>query len=152
LLGGLWVKMLWSGSPKSAAAMTIPQPAPPAVLDSNNKPKASDNMGLLRDWEAEPLPAGVSRNLFQVNLDYYPMDAAHVVRDSRTVEDPTFWEKLAKSIDAQARPDPARRNRQGKRLCIYRRQLCQDRQGRHPNAGRARRRDLNDALPRSRRR
>jgi hypothetical protein len=90
--------------------MTIPQPAPPAVLDSNNKPKTSDNMGLLRDWEAEPLPAGVSRNLFQVNLDYYPMDAAHVVRDSRTVDDPTFWEKLAKSIDAQAEEQHKREN------------------------------------------
>jgi len=44
----------------------------------------------------------MSRNIFEVKLDYYPMDAAGARQDSRTIDDPTFWEKLAKSIDAQA--------------------------------------------------
>ena len=110
LLAGLWGKMMLSGAPKSAAAMTVPQPVAPTVPDSNNKPKSLDSAGLLRDWVSEPLPQGVSRNLFAVQLDYYPMDAAHIVRDSRTVEDPTFWEKLAKSIDAQAEEQHKREN------------------------------------------
>jgi len=110
VLGGLWLKMVLSGAPKSAAAMTVPQPVAPVIPDSNNKPKSSDSMGLLRDWVGEPLPPGVSRNLFAVQLDYYPMDAAHVVHDSRTVDDPTFWEKLAKSIDAQAEEQHKREN------------------------------------------
>ena len=111
VLAVLWAKMALSGgAPKSAAAMTVPQPVAPALPDSNNKPKSLDSAGLLRDWVGEPLPQGVSRNLFAVQLDYYPMDAAHIVRDSRTVEDPTFWEKLAKSIDAQAEEQHKREN------------------------------------------
>ena len=47
---------------------------------------------------------------FEVKLDYYPMDAARVSRDSRTVTDPTFWEKLAKSINAQADQQHKREN------------------------------------------
>ena len=112
MLGGMWGKMALTGSsaPKAASAMTVPQPAPPSISDSNNKPKVTDNLALLRDWIAEPMPQAISRNIFEVKLDYYPMDAAHIVKDSRTTNDPTFWEKLAKSIDAQAEEQHKREN------------------------------------------
>jgi hypothetical protein len=107
----LWIKMALGGhSPKSASAMTIPTPAPASILDSNNKPKAVDSIGLLQDWVNEPLPESVSRNMFEVKLDYFPMDGAHAGLSSGTVNDPTFWEKLAKSIDAQADQQHKREN------------------------------------------
>jgi hypothetical protein len=102
VLLGMWAKMLFKGGPKSAAAMTIAPSATSSGADSNNKSKAVDATAQLREWVSAPLPQDISRNLFEVKLDYYPMDAAHTARVSGTVNDPTFWEKLAKSIDAQA--------------------------------------------------
>jgi hypothetical protein len=104
LLLAMWGKMALGGhgGPKSASAMPPAPTAPAPLSDSNNKPAAVDSIALLRDWLNEPLPQVVSRNMFEVKLDYFPMDAARTSKDSGTVTDPTFWEKLAKSIDAQA--------------------------------------------------
>lgn len=104
VLAGMWGKMMLTGrsTPKAAAAMTIPQPAPATPADANNQARSVDNIALLRDWMAEPLPQTITRNVFELKLDYFPMDSAHVALDTRTINDPTFWEKLAKSIDAQA--------------------------------------------------
>jgi hypothetical protein len=111
VLGLMWLKMALSGhGPKAAAAMTVTPTAQAPTLDTNNKPKSADSVAMLREWVSEPLPQTVSRNMFEVKLDYYPMDAAHVVKDSGTVNDPTFWEKLAKSIDAQADQQHKREN------------------------------------------
>jgi len=111
VLVGLWAKMsLGGGGAKAAAAMTVTPSAPAPSIDSNNKPKNVDTVAMLRDWVTEPLPQSVSRNMFEIKLDYYPMDAAHAVKDSGTVNDPTFWEKLAKSIDAQADQQHKREN------------------------------------------
>ena len=111
VLAGMWGKTLWGhGGPKAAAAMTIAPSAPPAPADSNNKSQRADANAQLRDWVSQPLPPEVSRNLFEVKLDYYPMDSAHATRNSGTVTDPTFWEKLAKSIDAQADQQHKREN------------------------------------------
>ena len=101
---------LGGGGAKAAAAMTVTPSAPAPSIDSNNKPKNVDTVAMLRDWVTEPLPQSVSRNMFEIKLDYYPMDAAHSVKDSGTVNDPTFWEKLAKSIDAQADQQHKREN------------------------------------------
>jgi hypothetical protein len=108
----LWAKMMLTGggAPKSAAGMTLAPSAQASVQVHNNGPKVRDNSALLREWLGEPMPQGVSRNIFEVKLDYYPMDTAHVQRDSRTIDDPTFWEKLAKSIDAQADQQHKREN------------------------------------------
>src|SRR5439155_8283398 len=81
-----------------------------SMIDSNNKAKAVDTSAILRDWVSEPLPQGVSRNIFEVQLDYYPMDLSHPTKDSGTINDPTFWEKLAKSIDTQADQQHKREN------------------------------------------
>jgi len=102
LLGGMWVKMALSGGPKTAGAMPVVTNTPTASPETNNPPRSTDCATLLRDWEAEPLPQSVSHNIFELKLDYYPMDATRVVPDSRTSDDPTFWDRLAKSIDAQA--------------------------------------------------
>jgi hypothetical protein len=112
VLAGMWGKMLLGGKggPKAAAGMTIAPSAPSSVADSNNKAKAVDSIAQLRDWVAQPLPQDVSRNLFEVKLDYYPMDAAHAAHITGPVNDPTFWEKLAKSIDAQADQQHKREN------------------------------------------
>jgi hypothetical protein len=111
VLAGLWAKMALGGhGPKAASAMTVPPPALPNATDSNNKPRNVDTLALLRDWVGEPLPQTVSRNIFEVKIDYYPIDSTHQVKDSGTVNDPTFWEKLAKSIDAQADQQHKREN------------------------------------------
>src|SRR3954470_13430381 len=90
LMLGLWVKMALSGhSPKAAMAMTVTPSATPSMIDSNNKAKAVDTSAILRDWVSEPLPQGVSRNIFEVQLDYYPMDLSHPTKDSGTINDPT---------------------------------------------------------------
>jgi len=104
VLAAMWGKMMLSGNgaPKAAAAMTVAQSAQAPVLDSNNAPKSNDTGGQLRSWISEPLPPAISRNLFEVRLDYFPMDGTRQQETSRTVDDPTFWERLAKSIDAQA--------------------------------------------------
>jgi len=102
VLGSMWVKMALSGGPKMAGAMPVVTSAPPGPSDTNNAPRSTDCKTLLREWVGEPLPQSVSRNIFDLKLDYYPMDATHVVADSRTSDDPTFWDRLAKSIDAQA--------------------------------------------------
>jgi hypothetical protein len=104
LLVAMWGKMALGGhgGPKSASAMPPAPTAPAPLSDSNNKLASVDSIALLRDWLNEPLPQMVSRNMFEVKLDYFPMDAARTSKDSGTITDPTFWEKLAKSIDAQA--------------------------------------------------
>ncbi|HEX3355739.1 MAG TPA: hypothetical protein VHS31_02065 [Tepidisphaeraceae bacterium] len=106
VLLAMWGKLALSGgsgTPKPAAAMTPAPLAPPVALGSNNKTKPEDTGELLREWVSEPMPQTVSRNIFEVKLDYYPMESnAKASNDSRTIEDPTFWDRLAKSIDAQA--------------------------------------------------
>src|SRR3954451_11722169 len=112
VLGFMWVRMAMGGkgSPQSASGMTVAQSAPPTIPTSNNGSKAADNSAMLRDWISEPLPYAVTRNMFEVKLDYYPMDATHKQEDTRTIDDPTFWEKLAKSIDAQAEEQHKKEN------------------------------------------
>jgi hypothetical protein len=113
VLAGLWGKMALGGkaAPKTAAAMTAPQPTSPTASNAaDNKSRAADALGLLRDWVGEPLPQAVSRNIFEVKIDYYPIDSTHQAKDSGTVNDPTFWENLAKSIDAQADQQHKREN------------------------------------------
>src|SRR5437588_6077328 len=76
VLLGLWGKMALSGgqsTPKAASAMSVPQAAPAPAATTDNKPKSTDAIGMLREWIAEPLPQGISRNLFELKLDYYPM-------------------------------------------------------------------------------
>jgi hypothetical protein len=103
VLLGLWGRMALSGGgPKTAAAMPAATPAQAPSPASNNVPRNTDEAALLREWVSEPLPDSISRNVFDLKLDYYPMDAARVAPDTRTIDDPTFWERLAKSIDAQA--------------------------------------------------
>ena len=113
VLAGLWGKMLLSGghsAPASASGATLVPSVQPAAGDSADKLKSQDTTDLLREWLNKPLPETVSRNMFDVKIDYYPMDSGHTAQDSRTINDPTFWDKLAKSIDAQADQQHKREN------------------------------------------
>lgn len=116
VLGGMWAKMALSGgstAPKSAAAMTTATTAPettPATTGTSatdgrkGRARSADGATLLREWLEAPLPQEISRNLFELRIDYFPMDGSRPsMTNSRTEEkDPTFWDQLAKSIDAQA--------------------------------------------------
>jgi hypothetical protein len=106
LLLGMWGKLALSGgsgAPKAASAMTPAMPVLPAAPGSNNKQQPQDTASLLHEWVSQPMPQTISRNIFEVKLDYYPMESGtKASEDSRTPTDPTFWDRLAKSIDAQA--------------------------------------------------
>jgi hypothetical protein len=105
VLLGMWGKMMLSGGkggPKTASAMQAARSTPRLSTTPNNKAKSLDATSQLQDWIAQPLPDGMSRNIFQLNLDYFPMDGTRAMQVTRTSNDPTFWEKLAKSIDQQA--------------------------------------------------
>ena len=45
----------------------------------------------------QPLPATVTRNLFETRLEFFPVDGSRPQANNRTPTDPTFWERLAKS-------------------------------------------------------
>ena len=106
VLLAMWGKLALSGgsgAPKAASAMPPVISAQAAAPDSNNKHQPQDTASLLKEWVSQPMPQTVSRNIFEVKLDYYPMESgAKATEDSRTPTDPTFWDRLAKSIDAQA--------------------------------------------------
>jgi hypothetical protein len=105
LLLGMWGKMFLGGgrnTPKSAAAMP-PAPMAPSGDSQKARAKSADRNALLRDWLDQPLPQKTTRNLFELKMEYFPMDGSRPTESSRTEQkDPTFWDRLAKSIDAQA--------------------------------------------------
>ena len=101
MLGILWFRMMVGGKavPASASAMSR-GPALPA-LDPTPKSGSANGQGALHAWLAQPLPSTLSRNLFETKLEYFPTDSSHSA-SSGTSTDPTFWDALAKSMDAQA--------------------------------------------------
>src|SRR4051794_12564163 len=84
VLGGMWMKMMLSGStaPKPAAAMSAATPPPDATPATSaadarkGRGKTADSGTLLREWLEGPLPQETSRNLFELKLDYFPMDGS----------------------------------------------------------------------------
>ena len=56
------------------------------MIDANNKPRTVDSIGHLRDWVSEPIPEAVSRNIFEVKLDYFPIDGTKVANGFWDVE------------------------------------------------------------------
>src|SRR5439155_21459460 len=64
----------------------------------------------LHKWLDADIPLVVSRNLFSVNLDYYPVDGTRPTQPSRTGTRETFWVELAKSLSAQADQQEKRAN------------------------------------------
>jgi hypothetical protein len=100
VLGIMWLRMMAGGAgvPRKASAMSR-GPALPAV---NAIPKAVNQNGqaALRKWLQQP-PTALNRNLFETKLEYFPTDASHTA-SSRTLDHATFWDELAKSMDAQA--------------------------------------------------
>jgi len=105
VLMAMWGKMMLSGgkgTPKAASAMPAARVAPSVGMVPNNKAKSADAATQLQDWINQPLPGAISRNIFELKLDYFPMDGTRTAPITRTSNDPTFWDKLAKSIDEQA--------------------------------------------------
>jgi hypothetical protein len=101
LLGILWFRMMFGGKavPASASAMSHGLALP--ALDPTPKSASANGQAALHTWLEQPLPSALSRNLFETKLEYFPTDTAHS-SSSGTIADPTFWDALAKSMDAQA--------------------------------------------------
>jgi hypothetical protein len=99
VLGIMWFRMMGgTAAPRSASAMSRGLGLP--ALNTQAKP-APNGAAELRKWLAQPLPSELSRNLFETKLEYFPTDASHSV-GSGTLDHMTFWDELAKSMDAQA--------------------------------------------------
>jgi hypothetical protein len=101
LLLVLWLRMAMSNGDTPAQAM-----AAASVTGRGTTPgersaaRAAEASGALRTWLNAPL-APVNRNLFAVNLNYYPKEG------NRTSTEPSsagagFWGELAKSVSAKA--------------------------------------------------
>jgi hypothetical protein len=121
LLAGLWVKMFvldGKSGPHQAAAMSLGGGANRATLEpgstgadgTGRRTRPPESGELLQKWLDADIPLVVSRNLFAVNYDYFPMDGTRPVQPSRTANQETFWDQLAKSLSAQADQQEKRAN------------------------------------------
>jgi hypothetical protein len=97
LLGG-------SGTPASAPGAAVSSPV--ATVGGPHRSEISDAMPLngrratvdaaLKLWLSQPLPP-VARNLFEIKLDYFPLDGGRTMPISPSV-DSDFWDLLEKSL------------------------------------------------------
>jgi hypothetical protein len=95
----MWGKVLLGGKgPSSAQAASPRLPADDrSAADAPNHALQTMNLALLA-WAREPI-LPVRRNLFAVPLDYYPQVGS---RDGDLSVGSGFWDRLAKSVTAQA--------------------------------------------------
>jgi hypothetical protein len=118
LLTGLWVKMFvldGKSGPHQAAAMSLGgganrEAGSTAADGTGRRTRPPESGELLQKWLDADIPLVVSRNLFAVNYDYFPMDGTRPVQPSRTANQETFWDQLAKSLSAQADQQEKRAN------------------------------------------
>ncbi len=99
-MGGLWVRLLGSGvaTPRSAAGSLV---AVANATDNLRGTESPSEAQLLNEWLNAPIaPAG--RNLFAVQLDFYPQDGSRVDRTPRPPVGNGFWDELSKSMTAKA--------------------------------------------------
>jgi hypothetical protein len=101
VLGILWFRMMAGNKAAPAAASAMSRGPALPVVDSSPKLSSANGQAALHTWLEQPLPSTLSRNLFETKLEYFPTDASHTA-SSGTMADPTFWDELAKSMDAQA--------------------------------------------------
>jgi hypothetical protein len=112
LLGGMWVKMAASGKtqPQRAAASAVNPAASTKKKTASpfNNNTSANTAEAMRDWLAKPVTP-VSRNLFAIRMDHFPLAAGTSGSGSATTQQ-TFWEALAKSVNTRADAMEKRQN------------------------------------------
>ncbi len=93
-------------SPASAKSppRSLPAKSPVAAAPTNRMAGA---IAALQKWAEAPVPP-VSRNLFSVCMDYFPVDGSRAVRSDQTGDG--FWLRLEKSMALQADQRDKRQN------------------------------------------
>jgi hypothetical protein len=111
LLGGMWIRLAMSGKtqPQRAAA-SVANPASAKKGGKASSPRrTSANAGnALQEWLGRPI-APLSRNLFAIRMDHFPLAAGKTGSESSTTQQ-TFWEALAKSVNTRADQIEKRQN------------------------------------------
>jgi hypothetical protein len=118
VLLAMWGKMFVGGNdggPRGASAMSVASgPGRTSGTDGidggGRRARAFESGDELQRWLDADIPLVVSRNLFSINYDYFPMDGSRPVQPSRTANQETFWDQLAKSLSAQADQQEKRAN------------------------------------------
>jgi hypothetical protein len=113
LLGWWGLKIFSNGAgPKRAGAMPIKSTAAsPFVTDSTGRRiRPAESGDELQRWLDAEIPLVVSRNLFAVDFDYFPVDGSRPSQSTRTSGQETFWDQLAKSLSTQADQQEKRAN------------------------------------------
>ena len=104
LLSLMWVRTMRSGGgPSRAAASTARSARTDAAKASSLAPRPHDpsTRASLQEWLNTPI-LPVSRNLFVVKYEYFPMLESNRPLNSRTEINENFWDQLAKSMSARA--------------------------------------------------
>jgi hypothetical protein len=113
MLGGMWLRMAMTGrtQPQRAAASV----ANPAASSKKNQPASpfakttsANTADALQEWLGKPITP-MSRNLFAIRMDRFPLAAGATGTDSATTQQ-TFWEALAKSVNTRADAMEKRQN------------------------------------------
>jgi hypothetical protein len=112
MLGGMWVRMAMTGQtqPQHAAA-SVANPAASAKkkpASPFSKSTSVNNADALQEWLGKPI-VPMSRNLFAIRMDHFPLATGAVGPDSATTQQ-TFWEALAKSVNTRADQMEKRQN------------------------------------------
>jgi hypothetical protein len=112
LLAGMWIRMAMNGQtqPQHAAA-TVVNPAAQAKskpVSAFSKSTSANTADALQGWLAKPI-VPMSRNLFAIRMDHFPLAAGAVGTESATTQQ-TFWEALAKSVNTRADQMEKRQN------------------------------------------
>jgi hypothetical protein len=96
--------------PNSAAAATAAVQANTAKFGTATPAPQQQNrtaMAAMQKWALAPVPA-VSRNLFAVKIEYFPVDGSRTLPLAQT--DDGFWQRLEKSMALQADQRDKREN------------------------------------------
>lgn len=111
VLGGMWAKMLLKGSgvPATAsAASTLSAPVGVGPGSVKHNPRTDMSFDALERWATGPV-APVTRNLFVIQREFYPMVGGRSPQGVRR-EDDSFWAMLEKSMSDQADQRQKREN------------------------------------------
>jgi len=112
LLGGMWARMAMTGQtqPQRASA-SVANPAASSKkkpASSFGKTTSANTADALQEWLGKPINP-VSRNLFAIRMDHFPLAAGTSGSESATTQQ-TFWEALAKSVNTRADQMEKRQN------------------------------------------
>lgn len=120
VLGFMWIRTFGPGRSR-------PAPAPAAVRSTTSAGSGNRSVGSSRvahprllKWVEGPV-APVSRNLFAVNLEYFPVERPRNGAGVREQGDDGFWGKLEKSLTLQA----DQRHKRENQIANYKAQAAQ---------------------------